>query len=89
MSADNDLILEPAEECNEHICADLSALLGYRLRDCQSASDELIMWSLYDENKNIVDAYLTFFPVTNTVQITNSAGNILSNHRLNITLIEQ
>ena len=86
MSADKDLVLEPEDECNEHICADLAQLLGYRLRGCEAANDELIMWSLYDENRHIVDAFLTFYPVTNTVQITNSAGNILSNHKLNITL---
>lgn len=43
MSADKNLVLEPEDECNEHICVDLAALLGYRLRACHEANDELIM----------------------------------------------
>jgi hypothetical protein len=78
--------LESQEDCNEHICADLARLLGYRLNVCESASDEIFVWTLRDENNQLTEHTLEFYPVSNHVQVVNADGNILSKHKLSITL---
>ncbi len=85
MSAEN-LTLEPTEESNEHICADLARLLGYRLDSCQEACGELHGWTLRDELNQPTDKTLWFYPMSNHVEITDDAGIVLSQHKLNIAL---
>ena len=78
--------LESQAACNEHICAELARLLGYRLDTCQEACDELHGWTLRNELNEPTDKTLWFYPISNSVEITNDAGDVVSSHKLNITL---
>ena len=80
--------LEPPEPANNHICAELARLLGFRLDRFQEACDELHGWTLKDELNQPTDKSLWFFPVENTVHIDNDEGNRLAIYKLNITLTQ-
>ncbi len=78
--------LESQAECKDHICAELARLLGYRLDACQEACDELHGWTLRNELNEPTDKTLWFYPISNSVEITNDEGAVISSHKLNITL---
>lgn len=82
------LKLEPPEPANNHICAELARLLGFRLGECQEACDELHGWTLKDECNQPTDKVLWFYPIENTVNLENDNGNTIGIYKLNITLTQ-
>ena len=82
------LKLEAPEPANNHICAELARLLGFRLDECQEACDELHGWTLKDELNQPTDKVLWFYPIENTVNLENDKGNTIGIYKLNITLTQ-